>query len=1096
MNLTPERFTEFFRAVHEDERGHAFDPFPWQQRLAARVASHNGEFRGSWPRCLALPTGSGKTTAVDIAVFALACQTSLPLDERTAPRRIIFIVDRRLIVDEAFDHSVALARKLRDALHDRKGGILLEVAQSLRSLAGGDALQKLLPREMLSRARYGSNKGDLLPLTCHQLRGSIYRDDAWARTPLQPCVIASTVDQIGSRLLFRGYGCSFKSRTIHAGLAANDSLIILDEAHCAQPFMETLQSVQKYRDRCAEQRIGGPFQFAIMSATPPVGTGELFNIEPSDRKNKYLGRRITATKPTTLVPSKAKGSKAHSELALDLVAHAATLMTGPRRAIAILVNRVPTANFCHTLLTAALDLTCNEIRPFTSKTLRDVRNNLPKAFDVALMTGRMRPADKTTVTEQWLRRLSATSSDERELEKPVIVIATQCLEVGANLDFDGIVSECASFDALRQRFGRLNRAGRNIPAKGVITIRADQVSETNEDPIYGLTLAATWRLLNEHATNDSEENSVIDFGIDPMDALWRSLTSKQQDAIVPESKHAPVMLPAHLDMWCQTSPEPEPSPDPAIFLHGPDEGRPDVQVCWRADIEDHSGRRDELFAERTIDAISMTPPTSMECLSVPLVVFRRWLAARTNSEQSSSNDELSDASAGSAATEEAAIPRHTAVIWRGRESQLVTSTREIRPGDTIVLPVTAEGWDVFGHIPPEISQHTSIDIGDRCYIESRARASIRLSPTLVAQWFGIDPLYPEATNSLEEPTRKLIGLLQDVNEPLVPVDLFSVLKEIAASERLLPHANWLRAALPSDAKFRWYRWSKPLRVLGRANAECYWQVGLRGKASVSPRDEAERDRLELTRGDASTGDDEVDSSTGRVTISEHTNGVIEFARTFATQALPGDPAEAYEIAARLHDLGKADSRFQTFLFSGDSMQASLHADNPLAKSAGLNDVIVDFHTAWNRSGLPDGSRHEMLSLQLAEAIGLVPADDLHRDLILHLIATHHGYARPFAPICVDPDTEPLEFHWNLSLVEEHPDIGCIRKETRNQWVPPHRLDSGVTERFWKLVRRYGWWGLAWLESVFILADRRCSEAEQCEKANDTPDEAEQKEICV
>ena len=89
---------------------------------------------------------------------------------------------------------------------------------------------------------------DERPLDVYALRGGMYRETAWARSPLQPTVIASTVDQVGSRLLFRGYGVSDSMKPIHAGLVGNDALILLDEAHCAKPFDQTMQAVENYRE--------------------------------------------------------------------------------------------------------------------------------------------------------------------------------------------------------------------------------------------------------------------------------------------------------------------------------------------------------------------------------------------------------------------------------------------------------------------------------------------------------------------------------------------------------------------------------------------------------------------------------------------------------------------------------------------------------------------------------------------------------------------------------------------------------------------------------------------------------------------------------
>src|SRR5690606_19796587 len=103
------RFEEFYAAVHDEQ-----EPFPWQTMLAQQV------IEDGWPECLDLPTASGKTAVLDIAIYALACQASRAAADRTAPRRVFFTVDRRIIVDAAYER----ARKLARALARSERGIL------------------------------------------------------------------------------------------------------------------------------------------------------------------------------------------------------------------------------------------------------------------------------------------------------------------------------------------------------------------------------------------------------------------------------------------------------------------------------------------------------------------------------------------------------------------------------------------------------------------------------------------------------------------------------------------------------------------------------------------------------------------------------------------------------------------------------------------------------------------------------------------------------------------------------------------------------------------------------------------------------------
>src|SRR5207245_5412391 len=114
-----------------------------------------------------------------------------------------------------------------------------------------------------------------------------------------------------------------------------------------------------------------------------------------------------------------------------------------------------------------------------------------------------------------------------------------------------------------------------------------------------------------------------------------------------------------------------------------------------------------------------------------------------------------------------------------------------------------------------------------------------------------------------------------------------------------------------------------------------------------------------------TTEDEVSSFTGvEVTLNDHLDGVGSFAKYFAERCgLPSEIVAALELAGRWHDIGKADRRFQLMLHSGDSFRAAI-ASEPLAKSAVPSGDRAARKRARNRSGYPEGYRHELMSTAL------------------------------------------------------------------------------------------------------------------------------------
>ncbi|MCX5689618.1 MAG: type I-U CRISPR-associated helicase/endonuclease Cas3, partial [Planctomycetota bacterium] len=174
----------------------------------------------------------------------------------------------------------------------------------------------------------------------------------------------------------------------------------------------------------------------------------------------------------------------------------------------------------------------------------------------------------------------------------------------------------------------------------------------------------------------------------------------------------------------------------------------------------------------------------------------------------------------------------------------------------------------------------------------------------------------------------------------------------------------------------------------------------------------------------------------RVLLADHNRDVAVAARAFAS-AIGGDAGwpELFGAAGQLHDCGKDRTIWQSYAGNPNGQPPIAKGERYLGPQA------------------LRGYRHEFGSLNTAlltqPATGISDAD---RTLMLHLIAAHHGWARPhFEPKAADP-TQPSD-------------------QARDTAI-------GAALRFASLQQKYGRWGLAWLESILRCADAAASAATQ------------------
>ena len=407
MSLTPkftsEAQTRLARVLGVPE------PFPWQRALLDRMLG------GTLPRVVDVPTGLGKTAVIAIWLVARAAGANVP-------RRLVYVVDRRAVVDQA-----------------------TTVAEGLREIVEQDPALKAALRLDVRQ-----------PLPISTLRGQFLDNREWLADPSAPAIVLGTVDMVGSRLLFEGYGVSPRMRPYHAGLLGADTLVVLDEAHLVPPFEHLIRAIAGRvatglgaREPALNALVPELHLLSLSATSRP--TPDALALTAADRAHPMVARRLAARKELVIRAEVSAG-----DLPEHLAAEAWKLADAGAKPIRCIV-------FCDRRDDARL------VAELLAK-----RAGKTTPIDIELFVGGRRIWERTEAA-RWLRERGFIAGPAAAPDKPAFVIATSAGEVGVDLDADHMVSDLVAWERMVQRLGRVNRRGDGEAQ--VVVIPAEQDDE-------------------------------------------------------------------------------------------------------------------------------------------------------------------------------------------------------------------------------------------------------------------------------------------------------------------------------------------------------------------------------------------------------------------------------------------------------------------------------------------------------------------------------------------------------------------------------------------------------------------------------------------
>ena len=901
-------------------------PFRWQMRLLCRLLD-----RGP-PGIVDIPTGLGKTSVMALWLIALAEGARLP-------RRLVYVVDRRAVVDQA-----------------------TRFAERLRSNMPGELAAKL-----------GLDGSAKLPIST--LRGGFADNRDWLEDPSKPAIVVGTIDMVGSRLLFEGYGVSRGMRPYHAGLLGADALVLLDEAHLCPPFEALLRQVEsrgdsKLRPAGDSDSITPPFRLMSLSATGRDATetlpGAAFRLEAEDRQESVVAQRLSARKRLEVTEL-----DAGTNLAESLAERAVEVgCTAPVARVLVCCDRRRDA----VEVKALIDKECRRRRS---------SGEIDGEHASELLVGERRVRERADL-ERWLDERGFLGDAGERLSAPAVLVATSAGEVGVDLNADHMVCDLVAYERMVQRLGRVNRRGGEDREATVDVLalppeskgKAPKDAKERAESDYRARMAALRRLPGgDDGRRDASPAALVEMKATHPDVVRAATT--------PAPLHPELTRPL-LDAWSMTSlRHHEGRPEIAPWLRGwEDDDEPQTSIVWRRYLP-HVRADGETTVPPAMVAeyFRVAPVHATERLDAASGRVFDWMLKRWG--QVARRPEDHPLSIGNHEIVAIVINRageHGAHLTLRELRQLAAPARSLEKGDLRQRNRHKEEWKAR-HLP---GATLVVDfrlcgvrdgmLDEKCDIEAAAADADE-------DWRGV--MDPAADGS-----RPLVGFL---------------VEEVDGGEdeeglELPDRGEWRHV--------RTFETSFDAGGVARSGLAVF-------KWPDDPSDEDSRSVLSAPQ-----------------SLHEHAAQVAEHARALVQRlGLPADEAQALVTAARLHDDGKEAERWQ------NAMNAPRDDGRPYAKTRG-----------GGNPRLLEGYRHEFGSLLKAEEQDLPSGT---RDLILHLIAAHHGNSRP----TISP-------------------AGC-------EAGPPSALESKAGDaalRFARLQKRYGPWGLAWREAILRAADQSASRA--------------------